>query len=168
MAKVLKVTYRITADELSELSKRENDPSVRVRLLAIRLILLGSTGSFTAEQLGMTDNQTYFWLKRFNQSGPEGLRNRPRKPRHSRLNSVLIESFKARVRAGATASDPVSVLRGKDFQRILREDFSAECSLSGTYYILHKLGFSSLLPRPKHPQSDAEVQETFKKTLRTA
>jgi len=56
-----------------------------------------------------------------------------------------------RVRQGARPEDGVSVLRGPDFQRILQREFHAQVSLGGTYYILHKLDFSSLMPRPQHP-----------------
>jgi len=75
----------------------------------------------------------------------------------------LVEAFKARVRQGARAEDGVSVLRGRDLKRILQREFHAQVSLTGTYYILHRLGFSSLLPRPQHPQGDPVVQAAFKK-----
>lgn len=168
MAKSLDITYPISAEELEELARREPSARVRVRLLAVRLVQLGHAATVAARSLGLGESQTCEWIKRFNQAGPAGLRDQRRAPRRSRLVPEKIEAFKARVRDGARPEDGVSVLRGPDFHRILQQEFGAHVTLGGTYYILHKLGFSSLVPRPQHPQSDPAVQAAFKKTPRVA
>lgn len=168
MPKLLRVTFPITIDELFGLEKREKRGPVRSRLMLVRLVLGGTAASKAGSILGIHPSRACAWIKRFNAAGPEGLVNLPKRSRRSRLRPELVESFKARVRSGVTGCDSVNVLRGKDFQRILRDEFEACCSLRGTYLILHKLGFSSLSPRPKHPESDAAVQEEFKKTACTA
>ncbi|HEX3520890.1 MAG TPA: winged helix-turn-helix domain-containing protein, partial [Stellaceae bacterium] len=38
-------------------------------------------------------------------------------------------------------------------QRILKEEFEIDCSLSSTYRLLHRLKLSWLAPRPRHPQA---------------
>ena len=164
MVRALTITYPMSVEELEEKVQAEHDPDIRVRLLAIRLVKLGKAATQAARTLGMCESQTCLWVRRFNQSGPDGLNDLPRAARRSRLAPERVEAFKARVAAGAKAEDVVSVLRGQDFQRILREEFNAECSLSGTYYLLHRLGFSNLVPRPMHPASDPAAQEAFKKT----
>jgi transposase len=162
------ITYPISTEALEELARQERDPRVRVRLLAIRLVKLGHAATAVAESLGLGGSQTCMWVKRFNQFGPAGLRDQKRAPRRSRLAPDLVEAFKARVRQGARPEDGVGVLRGPDFQRILQREFQAQVTLGGTYYILHKLGFSSLVPRPQHPESDPVAQAAFKKTSLTA
>jgi transposase len=164
MAKSLQITYRISAEELEELARREPSARVRVRLLAVRLVKLGHAATVAARNVGLGESQTCEWIKRFNQAGPAGLRDAARAPRRSRLAPGQIEAFKARVRNGALPDDGVSVLRGSDFHRILQQEFGAHVTLGGTYYILHKLGFASLVPRPQHPQSDPAAQAAFKKT----
>jgi transposase len=168
MPKVLRVTFAVAADELRELEKRERRPAVRCRLALVRLVLGGIAASKAGPLLGLHPSRACDWVKRFNASGAKGLVDLPKRSRRSRLRPELVESFKARVRKGATAEDGVNVLRGKDFQRILRDEFQASCSLPGTYLILHRLGFSSLVPRPQHPESNAAAQEEFKKTACTA
>lgn len=168
MSKALRVTYTISIDELKQLEKREKSAVVHTRLTLVRLVLQETPVTVAAELLGLNPSQACEWVRRFNQHGPAGLLNRPRRSRPSRLKPELQESFKARVRAGALKEDGVHVLRGRDFQRILREEFQADCSLGGAYFILHRLGFSSLCPRPQHPSSDPAVQEEFKKTSRSA
>ena len=168
MPKALQVTYSISVEELLRLEKCEKSAVVRARLTLVRLVLQRSAATVAAKTLGLNPSQGCMWIKRFNASGPEGLRDKPRGPRHSRLKPELIEAFKARVRAGARENDGVNVLRGKDFQRILLHEFEASCSLGGAYFILHRLGFSSLSPRPQHASSDPAAQEEFKKTVRSA
>jgi transposase len=168
MAQALKITYPITVDELAEQARREPNARVRTRLLAMRLILLGHTASDAAETLGLGLTRTCAWVERFNAAGPADLRDRPRRPKPSKLKPEFVTAFKARVRAGATAADEVSTLRGAQFQRILQNEFEAPVSLGGTYYLIHKLGFSNLVPRPKHPASDPVAQDAYKKTSRRA
>lgn len=168
MPKALQVTYSITVAELKRREKLEKSAVIRARLALVRLVLQQTPATVAAEMLGLNPSQGCVWIKRFNAEGFEGLRNKPRRSRPSRLKPELVESFKARVRAGALEHDGVNVLRGKDFHRILRKEFQAPCSLGGTYVILHRLGFSSLCPRPQHPSSDPAAQEEFKKTVGTA
>ena len=53
-------------------------------------------------------------------------------------------------------------LRGKDFQRILAEEFGVQRSLTAVYNLLHSLGYSYLRPRPIHRKSDPAAIEEFK------
>ena len=71
--------------------------------------------------------------------------------------------FKARLAAGPTAKDEVCTLRGEDLQRILEQEFGVLRKLSSIYYLLHSLGYSSLVPRPRHVKADPGRQELFKK-----
>ena len=67
--------------------------------------------------------------------------------------------LKERIVAGADlARDGVVAFRGVDAQRILKEEFDIECSLSSTYRLLHRMQLSWLVPRPRHPQADATAQ----------
>lgn len=168
MAQALKITYPIAADELAERARREPDARIRTRLLAMRLILLGHSASDAAQTLGLGLTRTCAWVERFNASGPKGLRDLPRRPKPSKLKPEFVSAFKARVRAGATDEDQVATLRGVQFQRILKNEFEAPVSLGGTYYLIHKLGFSNLVPRSKHPASDPVAQDAYKKTFRRA
>lgn len=168
MPKALRVTFPFSPDELLRLEKHEKCADVRMRLMLIRLVLGGMAASKAGQLVGLRESQACLWVRRFNASGPAGLQSLPKTPRRSRLKPERIEQFKQRVLNGPTPSDGVSVLRGKDFQRILKDEFSAKCSLGGVYYILHKLDFSNLCPRPQHPESDPVAQEEFKKTSCTA
>jgi transposase len=46
----------------------------------------------------------------------------------------------------------------------LEHEFGVLSSLKGVYKLLHRLGYSSLAPRPRHRLADAAARDAFKKT----
>lgn len=164
MGQPLKITYQITPKELAGLIRTEKDGRVRQRLMAMKFILKGQTIPQTAKRMDISERPLRKWLHRFNKHGSKGLCDAPRPGQPTKLNPIQVEEFSCRVRLGVTEQDNVCSLRGKDLQRILQKEFNARYSLGGTYLLLHRLGFSCLCPRPRHPQADIEAQETFKKS----
>lgn len=164
MRPALRVDESLTAAELAKLAKREREARVRGRIVAIRYLRLGHTVPEAANALGMSERQLRNWVHRYNAEGAAGLRDRPRPGQPPHLAVDQAERFKERIRKGARGEDRVCVLRGMDVRRILQEEFEAQYSLPGVYFLLHRLGFSSLVPRPKHEQADEQAQAAFKKT----
>ena len=61
---------------------------------------------------------------------------------------------------------PTSVgITGCDSVRILEQAFAAPYTLDGVSKLLHRLGYSDLMPRPQHPESCPEAQEFFKEVV---
>ena len=54
-------------------------------------------------------------------------------------------------------------LVGTDIQLFITENFGHQYHLSSVYKLLHRLGFSWITSRSKHPKQSLEVQEDFKK-----
>ena len=67
------------------------------------------------------------------------------------------------VAGAALERDGVVAFRGVDAQRILKEEFEIDCSLSSTYRLLHRIKLSWLAPR--HPAADATAQAAFSQHL---
>ena len=162
--KPLKITYQITSKEFANLIRTEKDGRVRQRLRAMKFISQGQTIPQVARRLDIAQRPLRKWLHRFNDKGPSGLCDMLRSGQPTKLKGKQIEKFKQRLREGVTEQDNVCSLNGKDIQQILQKEFNTKYSLGGTYFLLHRLGFSCLCPRPQHPQSDIEAQETFKKS----
>jgi transposase len=79
---------------------------------------------------------------------------------------VTSARFKERITAGAELErDGVVAFRAVDAQRILKEEFEIDCSLSSTYRLLHRIKLSWLAPRPRHPQADTTAQAAFSQLL---
>jgi len=164
MVQTLKITYRITSKEIANRVRTEKDGRIRQRLRAMKFISQGQTIPQVAKQMDISERPLRKWLHRFNKHGPSGLCDAPRSGQPPKLNTKRIEKLKQRIRKGVTEQDNVCSLRGKDLQQILQKEFNAQYSLGGTYFLLHRLGFSCLCPRQQHPQADIHAQETFKKS----
>ena len=163
MSRQLTLQTSLTPDELARIAKKEPNPRVRQRLLAVRLVVMGNTVPQAAKAVGLKQRQSRNWIHRFNAEGVNGLRDRPRPGQPVKLPRQKEQAFRERIEKGARQKDPTRNLRVKDIQRILREEFSAKYCLGGTYFLLHRLGFSSLVPRPRHPKADQQAQSRFKK-----
>lgn len=164
MGQPLKITYQITSKKTENLVRTEKDGRVRQRLRAMKFISQGQTIPQVAKRMDISERPLRKWLHRFNKHGPSGLCDAPRLGQPPKINTKQIEKFKQRIRQGVTEQDNVCSLRAKDLQRILQKEFNAQYSLGGTYFLLHRLGFSCLCPRQKHPQANIHAQETFKKS----
>ncbi|MBL4701483.1 MAG: winged helix-turn-helix domain-containing protein [Phycisphaeraceae bacterium] len=75
------------------------------------------------------------------------------------------QAFKQRVLGWAGCSggcgedgDGVCALRGRDFVRILKDEFGVSYKLSGVYVLLDRLNLSVRVPRPQHRKSDPQGQ----------
>jgi transposase len=130
------------------------------------LALEGYTAPAIARSLSSSRRVCQLWVQRYNEQGLEGLRDKPGRGRPPLLSSAERERFKQRIDAGPTPEDGVCTLRGKDLQRILKEEFGKVRSLDTVYLLLHQLGYSSLVPRPQHRRADPAAQEVFKKSSR--
>jgi transposase len=101
------------------------------------------------------------WVARYNAEGLVGLDDRRGQEPGTPLSAEQEAAFRRRVEAGPTDQDLVCSLRGKDFQRILAEEFHVWRSLPAIYWLLHRLGYSCLRPRPRHRRADPEVLKSF-------
>jgi len=154
MPRPITVQTGLSPDHLAKIANKEPNPRVRQRLLAVRLVVMGNTVPQAAKAVGLKQRQTRNWIHRFNSEGVNGLRDRPRPGQPVKLSRQKEQEFRERVEKGAIQKDRTCNLRVKDIQRILREEFCADYCLGGTYFLLHRLGFSSLAPRPRNPQAD--------------
>ncbi len=145
-----------------QLSQTEPHARTRLRLIGLAHIQEGKTFSFIGKSL-MVDTQTVKnWINRYRREGLKGLQEKPGRGVKQRLpeskekqlfDSVLrLEKDRKGGRVG-----------GKDIQVLLKEKFKVDYKLSAIYDLLHKIGLSWVTSRSKHPKSDFEAQELFKK-----
>ncbi len=159
----MRVEDRHGLDELRRLARSRREASMRIRLQAVVLAKQGRTAVWIAESLGVSRRPVQEWVRRYNQDGVEGLSRRPGQGRRGKLSSEERDRLAARIEAAPRPDDHVCALRGRDVQRILKEEFGKLYHLNGVYALLHRLGYSCLMPRPQHRKADPEAQEAFKK-----
>lgn len=158
------VENRHGLDELRRMARAQRDARMRIRLQGVVLAAQGRPAEEIAKALDVSRRVVQKWVHRYNRSGVEGLRHRPGQGRRERLTLEERTRLCGCIEAGPRKEDEVCTLRGRDLQRILKQEFGKLYHLNGVYALLHRLGYSCLMPRPKHPKGDPQAQEAFKKT----
>jgi transposase len=158
------VESHLPLEELKRLERVEKDAD---RARRMRIVILGMEG-WTAPAVGMAVGLSrricQRWVARYNREGLAGLDDcRGHEPQLP-LSPEQEQAFRQRLQTGPTDEDQVCSLRGKDCQRILAEEFNVLRSLPAVYWLLHRLGYSYLRPRPRHRKANPEAIEEFKRS----
>jgi transposase len=149
-------------EKLRTLVRKERDAEQRDRYLVVLHALSGRQTLWIAEGLGRSRAFVQRWVYAYRDGGIEALKDKPRGGSKPKLPREQEARLRARIDAGPTEKDRVCTLRGKDVQRIIREEFGKDISLNGAYRTLHRMGLSCLAPRPRHEKQDLAAQEKFK------
>jgi transposase len=166
MGKPIEITRMdFSPTALRELAAHERDGAVVRRLLALAMILDGSSREEAARLNGMDRQTLRDWVHRYNTGGVEGLRPHVIPGRPPALSEARMEELR------------IMVLEGPDPERNqvyrwrcadLRDEITARWSVAlherSVARLLHRLNMTRLQPRPYHPKKDAAAQEAYKKT----
>lgn len=151
-----------SAVDLRRLARHETG-RVCQRLLLIANLLDGVERETAARVAGLGRQAAYDWHNRYEEEGVVGLRDRRRAGRPRRTPAAVEQALVDRIVEGPVFErDAIVAFRGVDAQRLLREEHGLTLSLSAVYRLLHRNRLSWLVPRPRHPRSDALVQEEFR------
>ncbi len=157
------VELHLPLEELKRLEHREKDADRARRMRIVILAVEGWTAPAVAMAVGLSRRICQRWVARYNQEGLAGLDDRRGHEPQLPLSPEQEQVFRRRLEAGPADEDSVCSLRGKDFQRILAEEFNVLRSLPSVYWLLHRLGYSCLRPRPRHHKADPEAIDQFKR-----
>jgi transposase len=147
--------------ELKRRAKREKDALRRDRLRAVIRAIEGDDAPTMARVLGRSRRQVQDWAYAYRDGGIDAIHPPKRVGKRPRVNGPIADRLRARIDAGPTQADRVCTLRGKDVQRILREEMDVKLSLNAAYATLHRMGYSCLAPRPRHEKQDPAAQQRF-------
>ena len=152
-------------EELQRLTKALTKKRIWLRHQAVVLAKQGHSAPAIARALGCSHRAVQAWVGRYNQGGLAALQERPHTGRPPRLAAADVPRFRDRLEAGPTPEDGVCTFRCQDLRRILEEEFGVSLRRQAIYDLLHRLDYSSLMPRPQHEQANPEVQEFFKEIV---
>src|SRR6516225_7174183 len=152
-------------DRLQEAARGHRNTRTWPRVQAIILAKQGDSAAQISRALGVSRRAVQAWVAAYNRGGLEALPDRPHPGRTPILPRDLEARFLARIDAPPRPEDGVCELRGADIRRILEQEFAARYSPDGVYKLLHRLGYSDLMPRPQHPESCPEAREFFKEIV---
>lgn len=148
--------------QLRGLARRETDAEQKDRFMSVALAAEGMETADIQRVLCRCRGFVQRWCNAYRDHGIEALYEKPRGGSVAKLSGDTLARLKARVDAGPTEADKVCTLRGRDIQRIARDELSTDVSLSSVYRALEHMGYSSLVPRRRHEGQNLEAQAKFK------
>ena len=155
------------AYELRVLAGKVKDANQARRLLAIATVYEGMDREEAARVGGMDRQTLRDWVHRFNASGPDGLIDNWTDGPKPRLSEEQLAEFARIVETGPDRErDGVVRWRRIDLKRVIAERFGGDFHPRYVGKLLHKLGFSHMSARPRHPAQDERIVEAFKKISR--
>jgi transposase len=166
MPTAVRMRTDFSAGQLRRLAATTKNANQSRRLLSLAAVLDGMS-RIEAARIGGMDRQTLRdWVHRFNECGPDGLKDNWSKGRPRRLSveqqadlAQLVEIGPDRVVHGVVR------WRRIDLQRLIGERFGVVYHERTVGKILHQLGFSHISARPRHPAQDQRIVAEFKKTF---
>lgn len=145
------------AEELTRRIRQARHAKQRDRFRAIQLAIEGESTPSIMRMLSRSRGFVQRWCYVYRDHGLDAVAPVSPPGRPSQLTPEQEAAFKQRVLDGPTEADGVCALRGRDFIRILEQEFGAAYELSGVYDLLHRLGLSVLTPRPQHRKTDPQA-----------
>jgi len=168
----LEITSK-SASEIKELIKSKESYQVGARLVSILPLAMGQSSRKAQELLLLSHNQICIWAKRFEKDGIDGLKDKPKTGRKSRINQeqllwlenlVLNDSPTKYKFNTETWTAPLLV-------NVLWTECNLNYSDDAVYILLKKkLGFTHKKGKGFYKEGDkekrAEFVDSLKKTLR--
>ncbi len=153
--------------ELRAAASRSKDAAASRRMLALALVLEGSNRTEAARAAGMDRQTLRDWVHHYNRSGLAGLTNQANPGAPPRKLTAEQEAVVADwVRQGPTPGKHKMIRwRLVDLRDEVARHFGVQMHERTVGKLMARLNFSRVSVRPRHPEQDAEAQETHKKSL---
>ena len=161
----MQVHEYLSLEELQHRAKSITTKRLWKRYQILILALQGRTSTDIASALSCSQRLVQVRVRQYNEQGPDSLDEKCHTGRQPRISGSDLERFRQRVEAGPRPDEGRATFYGIDHQRLLKDEFGVTLSLQAVYDLLHRLGFSSLMPRPQHKDADEEVQRLFKEVV---
>lgn len=139
----------------------------RYRVVLIAGEGLGEQRELQRDQIAQVVNRSRQfvdqWVGRYRKAGIAALLPKRQRGAMPKLTAREQQELRAMLDAGPDPGEGLAALNGPILRQKIQERFGKLYSLSGTYRLLHTLGYNDLMPRTTHPDTDPAVLEAFKK-----
>jgi transposase len=154
----------LSASDLRWEAARCREAKAARRMLALALVREGCAREAAARHAGMDRQTLRDWVHRYNAEGLAGLGDRAHPGPTPRLTPEQQAELVEIVENGPDReTDGVVRWRRADLQAVIAQRFGVQLHERSVGKILRRLGFARLSVRPKHPASQPEAQDAYKK-----
>ena len=151
-----------TAEALRRHAAGSGDAAVVRRLLALALVLDGRKRADAARLAGMDRQTLRDWVHRYNTDGLAGLEDRHGGGPKPRLSAAQEGEVAGWIRTGPDVEqDKVVRWRCVDIQARIARLFGVSLHERSVGRLLHRLRFSHVSTRPRHPKAELAAQASF-------
>lgn len=164
----LEITQKVSLRDLETFYRKEKHSRIKERALILIHSKEGKTTREVARTVKKSPTTVSLWIRRFNEEGFGGIKN---KPKAGRPTKAAKDSFEA-IREDL-AKSPESFGYNQQFwstkllRTHIREHYKAEYTDRHIIRLLHVFGYSLIKPRPndyrKSPAKKQDFKEAFKK-----
>jgi transposase len=135
------------------------------KLHGVLLACRGMTSDKIANILGRGTRTVQYWIKRFNENGFAGLREKEGRGRPGTLEEKEIKRIGKDLRKSPRDfGHSQSLWDGKMLSHHIREKYGKNIGVRQCQRLFHELGFRLRKPRPLIAQADPIAKDAFKKT----
>ena len=158
---------KISLSVLEERYKKEQDGKVKQRLHILLLLREGYTQREVSAMTHTSVGIVPFWKARFEKEGFDGLQDKEGRGVKAQITDEELSMVRSAIEEPLRMSDGYS--RGwtsKDVRIFLNEQFSHSFTRQHVCKILHLIGCSLQVPRPRNKSRNEEDVRTFKKDFK--
>lgn len=164
MTRPLLICTAYASDELRHAARHEEDRRAAMRILAIAAAIDGMPRPEAARCGDMTDQALRDAIRRYNAEGLDGLHDRQRPGRPSKLGEDKRRELCELVLAGPDVEkDGLSAYTRDDAAKIAKAKWNIDIAATTVGRIFREGGLSRQKARPSHPKKNAEAAAAFSK-----
>lgn len=146
-------------EQLKSLAAGEHNVRQHLKLRALILARQDWTALQIAEALGKSPRTIQQWVGHYNRLQLEGLHDRRGGNHHYLTDDQEAEPA---AQLDQTGADPEGGVRhAAELIPWIEQQFGKLYTLKGLYDLLHRLGYSWLMPRPRHEKNEPTVVNAF-------
>jgi transposase len=139
--------------------RAQRDATIKERmLLVLNVVYYGKVAAHVAKDIHRSKGWTTYWLKRYDEEGMEGLKDRPKSGRHPELPKEIEYRIKTTLRESNQGWTT------KQVEELIIRESGVNYNHNYIYTILHRWGFRQKVPRKVHVNTASkEEKKEFKK-----
>jgi transposase len=157
-----------SSEQIKSFFNNDEKYTIGLRLYAVYQVSIGQSTRKLELLYNTSFKQICNWVHRFEESGIEGLKDKPKSGRKSRLSKENMASlnFVLLNNRPDEYGYNTATWNGPIIQEYIKKHFNVVYKKAQIYNLLKQLGFTFQKGRATYPEADYEKRETFKETIK--
>jgi transposase len=157
-----------SSEEIKSLLNKDERYTIGIRLYAVYQVSLGQASRKLESLYNTSFKQIINWVHRFEESGIEGLKDKPKSgriPKLTKENLTEISNVLKNNRPDEYGYN-TATWNGPILREFIGKQYGVEYKKAQIYNLLKKLGFTYQKGRAKYPEADEQKRQEFKETIK--